>query len=805
MENEKDLQAVEITAKKRTVKQKTSKLQDSKTESLKEKKELWGKIGVYSVYLLVFIFPLFFLPFVVSVLDLSKQLLLGILVFLALLFWIFRVLSTHHFEFNLNWLNVPVLALLLIYGLSTIFSLWSYGSFWGWPLDINASFLTLFYFILLYFLISNTILGPKRVAKLFFGLVVSGFIVGILGLLQMYGKYLLPFNFTKAVSFNTLGSPNALAIFLACLMPLAISLFFTTNNKAKKAVLLLVSVFWLAALLLINFFTAWIILIVSMALIFVLGLLNVKSLPNRLLHFAIVLLIVGLFFAVFKINLPFSPQLPLEVSLTQQAELGLIKDSIMKTPVLGSGPGTFSYTFAKFKPDGVNQTILWNTKFSTGASEILDRVITTGILGILSFLALLVMFFWAAFSFFKKKGNETKSKDRIMVLAVFSSLGAIIISYFFYPSSLVLNFTFWVLLAGFVAIEKSKVKSLAIEPSSPQALAASFLLILILIFGVGLSFFNIEKYFADAKYLQGITFYQGGQVDQSISALEKAVKYNAKADIYWRDISQVYLAKTALITQDQKLTDEQKKTQSAEVLSAAIRSINTAVGLNPANVANWNVRAFVYQNLIGAVNGSSPLALESYNKSLELDPKNPYVYTEIGKVYLLKADAGETEGTKEENLKKAEENFQKALSLKNDYAPAQYQIAMMKMNEGKTEEAIAKLEETKLSAPNDTGLAFQLGVIYYNNNQLDKAKAELERLLTIDPNYSNALYILGIIYDKQGNKQAALVKFEKVQSLNPDNQEILKVIDNIKAGRSALDGIVPAQPPISETPSEVKK
>ena len=96
--------------------------------------------------------------------------------------------------------------------------------------------------------------------------------------------------------------------------------------------------------------------------------------------------------------------------------------------------------------------------------------------------------------------------------------------------------------------------------------------------------------------------------------------------------------------------------------------------------------------------------------------------------------------------------------------------------------------------------------MYYNDNQLDKAQSELERAVSLDENYSNARYFLGLIYDKKSEKNLAIEQFEKIKALNPDNAEVPKILANLRAGKAALEGIVPSQPPTEEKlPEQLKK
>ena len=769
--------------------------------SLKGRVELWEKITKASIYLLVFITPLFFLPWTFNVLDFNKQALTGILVILALFAWSLKILFSGKFEFNLNRLSLPIAILLVVYIFAVIFSLSTYGSFWGWPLNVSSGFLTLLFFVFLYFLIANVFTKKEEIFRLLLALVSSGFISAIFGGLQLFGKFILPWDFARVISFNTIGTVNSLAVFLAILLPLIITL----QLIAKKWMRLMLAIFALAmlvSLVLINFWVAWLVLIAGAAILFIFQILNLKT--NRVggIQFSIVLLIIALFFLIFRVSLPGLPQTPFEVSPSQGAEISIAKSSLAKSPILGTGPGTFVYNFSKFKSKDLNQTIFWNVRFVSGASEILDKLITTGILGILSLFSIFVMFFWLGFRYLREKAKETT--DRIpflLTLGVFSAFGGQVISQIFYPANFSLALVFWILLAAFVALDKRKIKSWEIGPGSSLAIRISFCLVLILIFGIGLLFFGSQKYMAEIKYVQGLRDWQQGKTEDAISRLKEAINLNSSLDVYWRDISQLYLVRLDELLQRSDLKAEETASQNQILITGAINAAKEATTLNEANVANWNVRGFIYRNMMGIVGGAGDWALNSYQKAIELEPANPYIFTEIGRVYLSKFDLEEGQG-KEENLRLASENFEKSLSLKEDYAPAHFQMAMIYVREGKTEEAIEKLEAVKQAAPLDTGLAFQLGVIYYNDNQFDKAKAEFLRAISLDGNYSNARYLLGLIYDKEGDKKGAILQFESIEKLNPQNQEVKSILANLRAGKPALEGIQPAQPPIEEVPSE---
>ena len=67
------------------------------------------------------------------------------------------------------------------------------------------------------------------------------------------------------------------------------------------------------------------------------------------------------------------------------------------------------------------------------------------------------------------------------------------------------------------------------------------------------------------------------------------------------------------------------------------------------------------------------------------------------------------------------------------------------------------------------------------------------------------MYYLGLAYDDQGEKSNALAQFIKLLESNPNNENVKKIIANLRAGRVALDGLAVQPPapvePVAPTPS----
>ncbi|HEB13774.1 MAG TPA: tetratricopeptide repeat protein, partial [candidate division CPR3 bacterium] len=740
-----------------------------------------------------------------NVLDFNKQALLIVLVFVSLFAWMLKVLILGKANFNLSLVHIPLVALFLVYIASTIFSLWRYGSFWGWPQVNSESLLSLLGLILLYFLVTN-IFEKKEIFYLMVSLVASSFLAMLYGLLQLFGKFLIPIGFTKAASFNTIGGVNGLAIFAAILLPLVI-IFLTISKGKYLRVFSVVTIILLAVLLLlINFQTAWWLVIVGSALVIAFGTQKRDVFDNRWLVLPMFFLALALLFSFFRFQIPGTPDRPVEVFLTHRASFDIVWKTLKQNPVIGSGPGTFIYNFSKYKDIDFNQGNFWNLRFDWASSKMLTMLATTGILGILSFFALIGFFIFYGIKFlFTKKQEEGQDPYWGLGLGIFISFLTISTAYFFYRSNLSLDFVWFLLMASFVSLLSPIRKEVVLKASSLVTLGITFAFTLIFIFGLGILILEGQRYASAASYLKGMKDWQQEESIKAMEHFEDAARVSPGNDLYWRELSQVYLQTINEVSVRTDLSQQEITRQVQILINSAVNSSKIAIETNPQNVINWSTRGSVYQNLIGMVGGTKEWAVESYKRASELEPTNPFFPTQIGIVLLKEASLLTADGEKEEQNKllvEAEGEFNKAIELKPDYAPAHFQLAMVYQAQGEGAEMIIQLERARTFAPYDVGLAFQLGLIYFQRQDYEKARLEFERAVLLNNDYANALYFLGLTYDELGESQLAIKTFERILVANPDHSLVISILNNLRAGEEALKGIVEEEPPIAPIEEE---
>ncbi|MBU4274951.1 tetratricopeptide repeat protein [Patescibacteria group bacterium] len=753
-------------------------------------------ISKYSIYALVFLLPIFFLPWTSDVLDFNKQTLLLFLVFISLFAWMLKVLISRELSINLNKTNIIVAVLFIVYLFSTIFSLWRYGSFWGWPQNVSESLITLLGLSVFYFLVSN-LFNKKEIFQLTLTLAFSAFLSLIIGFFQIVGLFLLPFNFAKTTLFNTIGTAGTLGFFIVVLLPLIFSLL--TRKKSLGITLIWAVIFTVVLLLTLNYHILWWLVILGCALLMIFGIQRRDLFDSRWLILPMFFLALSLFFIILKPSIGLLPTAPIEFSLSQKTSLNIDWQTLKQNPILGSGPGTFSYDFAKYKNIDFNKSIFWNFSFGGATSKVLTVLGTTGILGVLAFLALMIYVAFCGIKFFFI--NKFSDDYWNITLGVFIGFIVLSIGFFLNNGGLTLDFLYFFLIAALIGLISEERKKYLLEPSSLITLGVTFAFTLCFIFGLGLLILIGQKYVAEINYNQGLVQLQKGESDAGIRSIEKAVGLNPSSDLYLRQLSQIYLAKIGQEAARTDISQEEISKNIQLLVGDSINAAKIASDVNPKNIANWSVRGLIYQNLIGVVPGVEDWAINSYESAEKLDPNNPYYPAQKGIVYLIRAAAltEEKEGDKPQILSQAKEQLDKAIQLKSDYAPARFQMAMVSQAEGKTDEAIKGLEDTKQYAPNDIGLAFQLGILYYQKKDWKSAQGEFERAIGISPNYSNALYFSGLTYYEQGQTNKAIEKIKKVLEINPDNETVAKVLANLKAGKKPLEGIG-QQAPIEENP-----
>lgn len=784
---------------------------------------MFQKLIKASIYLTVFLTPLFWLPFSVEAFDFNKVYLLFFLTTVGLLSWLGQMIfKEQKVTLRRTTLDFFVLGFAVIMLLSVILGvdrisgwLGFYGRFW-------PSLLGIFSLVGFYFLLTNNVIvggGEKneksgkievvgykiRLASLLKTFLISSFVTTLIAYLSLFGVWAklgkivgsaFPPIMTLRI-FNTIGgSLESLVLFLACISVLFVVLLAFRNkfnllgatsevgSSKKMNTLLYVFLFLnLILLILVNFKTAWVVFFISLFLFLIFSFWKriFKDDVSRL-SLSVFLALVALFFFFYNpVSGIFPPNstwrnLPVEVLLSERLSWDLAGQGLKDSPVLGVGISNFSYVFSQFKPQTFLATPFWQLRFDRSGSAISEMVATAGVLGILSYLLMIAMFILVSYfviASFKPKGiaanlasvggEGSKPEQKITVIPFLVGFVAFLVGQFLYYQNASLAFSFWLMMGlGVVSwrqMPREKTFSFKDFPEIGLVLSIIFWVVLI---GAAFLCFTLGKYYvADA-------YYRDYLVDpaKNFSKMESSARLASVRSIYHTVLARGYLQKFY----EEALKPQPDRQTVTNMVSLAVDESKRAVARGGNSVVAYEMAGVVYREIQGVATGALDWAIKSFEKALTLEPKNPILTTELGKLYNVGGDK-----------EKAIATLNKAIALKPDYVDAQLQLAFLEDQEGKTSQAQERLENLVKATPFSVEAHFQLGRIYFNNKEYTKAIEQFQSALTLFPNHSNSLYSLGLIYERRGEITKALEMYRRVQELNPENKEIKAKVDELQA------------------------
>lgn len=763
----------------------------------------------FSIYLTVFLLPLFFLPSVPSVLEMNKQMFLVAIVGIGFLAWVGKMAWKNEIRIRKNFILVPIITFLVIFGISSVFSAYPEQSFWGYFGGEGKSFITLLFLVALFMLIFNNIRARREAINLVLVFLASGFFVGLYGILQIWGKFILPLEIAKNPFFNTVGSVYIFGTYIAALLLISLALFMDDISKVLKIVLVALSFFFFFILMIINFKIIWVALLIAIALILGAAIIRSGSKQSQSRILPMVFLVLALLMVLRKQPI-IRRDMPVEVLLNYKTSAKIALSSWKQDPLLGKGPTMYSLVYEKNRPSNLGD--FWSVNFNDGTSYFLTLMATVGILGTLSFLFLVGTGLVYLFKGMAKSVSKSSESD-FMIIGIGAVWLFLTIILFAYLGNITILALWWIVFAVFLSFitfdPGYKGGEFVTSSQTPRSsLTLSFVFVLVIIGFITAIYLESQKYVAAVQFNKALAAdTQGEDIEKVRSSIESAITTDPNRDIYYRNMSVALFAQAnqRVAEKGQDLSTDDSNYISGSI-KGALQSADKAVSLNPEDPQNYALLASIYEGVLVTMEQADERAIENYETAMERDPQNPSLYLKIASIYITLSDvevakqqqqaaqnkqqtSSELPEESKKNLAMAKEQLGKALAIKNDYADANLLLASVYEREGDMNKAIEKEKENKAMYPGTPGVMFRLGLLYYKEKQLDNAKQEFEQAIQIDKNYSNARYFLGLILDEQGDKKAALAQFEKIAELNPDNENISQIVDNLKNGKDALDGL----------------
>lgn len=597
-------------------------------------------------------FPLFFLTATTDAFILPKQMLMTLVTLVTFVLIGVKAVIQKKVQIRRTPLDIPVIIFTLALLVSALFSADRYNSLATvTPIVISS---------LGYFVIVNTVKKTQTIFFLLSTLVTGATLAAIISLLASSNIYIFTLPFTRVTTFSPFGSQLDEAMYLGAVLPIAI----------------------------------------SFALPLIKGRFEAK---NIIFGISSLVLAGGLFFSAHQ---AFVVQKVLILPFTagfQIAFAAISQDAprIAQGFFFGSGIGTFFTDFTRFKQASFNSNqTLWYLNFNQSSSFVLEILATTGILGFLSYIFIIIQ------SSLKAVKNLTNP--------MFLSLGVIIILSILLPFSITIFVTFLFILALFSSMEgvKHPGKAFDLEVSLvtlrknflgseaqvnrnvSRIMPIVFLIAILMVTGI-IGFFASRYVYADMLFNQSSLAANNNNGVLTYQKQVEAINTYPYKDSYYRIFSQTNfaIANSLVALNSGKSSSPSAQTQNTilNLIQQSITTAKEATTLSPLNPVNWQNLGSVYRGLIGFGQNADSFAAQSMQQAINLDPTNPQEYIALGGLYYQL-----------QQYDNAIRIFQTAVNLKPDYANAYYNLGHSYEAKGDFTNALTNYEAVKTLTQSDS-------------------------------------------------------------------------------------------------------
>jgi tetratricopeptide (TPR) repeat protein len=246
---------------------------------------------------------------------------------------------------------------------------------------------------------------------------------------------------------------------------------------------------------------------------------------------------------------------------------------------------------------------------------------------------------------------------------------------------------------------------------------------------------------AYGDYTAGLAHLQhDSELDQSIAALERAVKADPRSALTHAALAEAYRRKYAVSRESRSLDLAKESLRRAEALNPDLGSVRQTAGL------------------IWLDAGQYARAVQDFRRAVELNPNDSDAYQRLARAHHW---LGQDEEALAAHLK--------AIEVQPGYYRPYEQLGAFYRNAAQYEQAAEQFRKVVELIPGWPNSHFELAVAYVELGRYREGEAEARRALELDPNYVYALITLGVALDRQGRDAEAIPYYERAAALTPDS------------------------------------
>lgn len=772
---------------------------------------------ISAVFFLLFLaLPIFFSGVTYQGLVFDKFYLFYLLMLLGMVAWVTRGVLQGNMKIRRTPIDVPLLLFWAWYGIAAIFSSDRWHSFMGSFADPSRGFVAVTFFILtFYFIISHA--TPERVRNALRGSIIAGIIVAIWSTYALMGAPLLPNSLRAVLPISLVGSISSLALYLSLLLPIFITGIFLNAEEEDSlkqkifqwgvGIALLLTLF---CLLTLYAFTPWMV-VLAMATFFVIYIIAQLVRPSgkvSWLPMAVFVVILG-FLMLGQVNIA-RLQLPVEVSPTTKLSWQITKSALGEEWLTGAGPANYDAVFSEFKPANFNDNELYTMRFAQSNSLFLETFATTGLLGMLLFAFVWVLFLGSGLYLLTYNSKET---NKVVSLGLWSVVILFFLSSLFVSLNGALLLVFIPLTAlAYIALQKEtfakeQYLQFSLQATPKYALALAFTFMVVSAGVIYILIFFGKVYSADISVARGNKALTAGEVEPAINHYTRGLQLYSQESEYYLRLAKAYSTFVAVEAQKGESADRNKM---AAALQQAIAAGEVAAQLSGNDVATIESLALLYEDAIRYATDATGRTEELYERSAKLDPLNPLYFIKLGEIKRYLGDTKEASAEKNPLYREALTLFDQALSKKQNLAVGYYQKAITYSRLGEFDAAINEAQKATQYEPSNVSYAFTLGSLYDLRNKGEDRKTAIDiyrSILTAYPNILDVRLTLALVFEKQGDRDGAIKEYQTALDLVKKSEgntsdlqsQIQKLISTARNGGSNIPSAAPATPELPES------
>ena len=267
----------------------------------------------------------------------------------------------------------------------------------------------------------------------------------------------------------------------------------------------------------------------------------------------------------------------------------------------------------------------------------------------------------------------------------------------------------------------------------------------------------LEKVKLDVYRQLALIYKSRGQNKKAMDSYEELSKIIGEDVSVWEELAGIY--------EEEGMHEEAKDAYSKiaklmpgqeEILREKILRLN--------RIAAYHALASIYEN-----QGMTEKAIVKYKEALEFKPQDLYAWRKIGALY-----------AKSGKFQEAEDVFERIIEEVPMDAGAHVALGDLFSQAGRIEDAYAEYTQAIESAPYDSSGFLALAGFYRRQERLDEAVGICERGINLSPRDVRLRFVLATLMEERKQFSEAIDEYKEIVRIEPDNKEAGIRLDALK-------------------------